>query len=66
MAYVETLQASSPVTPLLAQLRTAIENHLRYRRTYAELKAVPLSVIHDLGLDAGDLKSVARRAVYNR
>ncbi|MEO0912052.1 MAG: hypothetical protein AAFY59_03560 [Pseudomonadota bacterium] len=66
MAYIDAAQASSPVTSLLAQLRTVVENYLNYRRTYAELKAAPLDVILDLDLDAGNLKSVARRAVYNR
>lgn len=37
-----------------------------YRRTLAELRALPIDSLLDLDLHRGDLSAVAHRAVYGR
>ncbi len=66
MAYIDTARAGSPIANVIEHLREEVQKYLRYRETYAALKAAPLDVMIDLDLDAGNLRSVARRAVYNR
>lgn len=44
---------------------TELARYRRYRRTHAELQDLPLDVLLDLDLYRGDLKQVARRAVYS-
>ena len=50
--------------PRLPRLREVIAKYRRYRQTYAALRRAPLDVLLDLDLDAGNLRAVARRAVY--
>ncbi len=63
MAYIETATPNTTMAALANPL-ASIAKYIRYRRTYAELKALPLDVLLDLDLYAGDLKNVARKAVY--
>ncbi|QHQ35883.1 hypothetical protein [Algicella marina] len=64
MAYADAHSTVFPITVAFHRASDAVEKYLRYRRTYAALKAAPLDVILDLDMDAGNLKSVARDAVY--
>lgn len=47
-------------------MTTAWTKFRSYRRTLAELRALPIDSLLDLDLYRADLKSVAHRAVYSR
>lgn len=47
-------------------MTTAWTKYRTYRRTLAELRALPAGSLLDLDLTSSDLKRVARRAVYGR
>jgi len=49
---------------ILNTLSTAVQNHIRYRRTVAELKALPLDTALDLDIYQGDVEKIAAQAVY--
>jgi uncharacterized protein YjiS (DUF1127 family) len=46
--------------------RHAWTKYRAYRRTLAELRALPIDMLLDLDFYRGDLKAIARRAVYGR
>jgi len=52
------------MTDLMTRLRELAEKHARYRRTVAELRAMPLDVALDLDIYQGDAERIAARAVY--
>ncbi|WP_226782578.1 hypothetical protein [Oceaniglobus trochenteri] len=45
-------------------LRNAAAKRAAYRRTVAEISALPLDVALDLGIYPGDARKIAERAVY--
>lgn len=45
-------------------LRRALRNYKTYRRTLAELRELPTDTLLDLDLYRGDLKRIARQAVW--
>ena len=47
-------------------MTTAWTKYRTYRRTLAELRALSVDSLLDLDLYRGDLKTVARHAVYDR
>ncbi len=47
-------------------MTTAWTKYRTYRRTLAELRALPIDSLLDLEFNRGDLKSIAHRAVYGR
>jgi uncharacterized protein YjiS (DUF1127 family) len=47
-------------------MTTAWKQYRTYRRTLAELRALPDGSLLDLDFTRDDLKSIARRAVYGR
>lgn len=49
---------------LFVKLAAALERRARYRRTVAELRAMPLDVALDLDIDRAAAPRIARRAVY--
>ena len=49
---------------LLSDLRTAVARRAAYRRTVAELRAIPERLWEDLSIYPGDEHRVAREAVY--
>ena len=49
---------------LFTDYRSAARKRAAYRRTVAELRAMPLDVALDLGLFREDAEMNARRAVY--
>lgn len=52
-------------TSLFGEMKNRVRKYKAYRRTYSELNALPLDSLLDLDLYRGDLKDVARRAVYH-
>jgi len=49
---------------LMTRIREIADRRARYRRTVAELRALPLDVALDLDLHTGDAERIAARAVY--
>ncbi len=49
---------------LVSQLGAAARNRVAYLRTVAELSSLPLDTRLDLDIYAGDIRHIARRAVY--
>jgi hypothetical protein len=49
---------------LISNLKKAAYQRASYRRTVAELSALPLDTQLDLDIYAGDIPAIARRAVY--
>jgi uncharacterized protein YjiS (DUF1127 family) len=49
---------------LVSRLRDAARRHAAYRRTVAELSAIPLDTALDLDIYHGDIPAIARRAVW--
>ncbi len=47
-------------------MTTAWTKYRTYRRTLAELRALPIDSLLDLDFHRDDLKSIARKAVYGR
>jgi len=47
-------------------MTNAWTKHRTYRRTLAELRALPIDSLLDLDFHRGDLSAIARRAVYGR
>ncbi|MEO1549706.1 MAG: DUF1127 domain-containing protein [Pseudomonadota bacterium] len=58
--------ASFRAPTAFAAARTALRNHLAYRRTVAELDGLSTKTLEDLGLNRAGIKAEARRAVYGR
>jgi uncharacterized protein YjiS (DUF1127 family) len=52
------------MNPFFNDLRTALRKRAAYKRTVAELQAMPLDVALDLDIYRGDAEKIARRAVY--
>jgi len=63
MAYIDTALPRTPVAGL-ATIKDSLAKYRRYRRTLAELRALPIDSRLDLDLYEGDMPEVARRAVY--
>lgn len=51
------------MTQLIDGLKDEARRYQAYRRTYAELNALPTDSLLDLDLDRGELKRMARKAV---
>ncbi len=51
------------MTTSITSFRSRLAQHLRYRRTVSELRALPMSVKFDLDI-AGIEDRIAREAVY--
>lgn len=49
---------------LVSNLRAAARNRVAYMRTVAELSQLSLDTRLDLDIYAGDVRRIARRAVY--
>ena len=49
---------------LLAGIGEPVRKYFAYRRTYAQLDALSIDSLLDLDLYRGDLKRLARQAVY--
>jgi uncharacterized protein YjiS (DUF1127 family) len=52
--------------PLRTSFARALEDWRRYRRTVAEIEAMPLDVALDLDICREDARKIAARAVYGR
>lgn len=50
---------------LFAGITESVAKYLRYRRTLGELDALSTNSLLDLDLTRGDLRKVARNAVYS-
>ncbi len=51
---------------LIDTIRTAALNWVAYRRTVAELSALPVDTLLDLDIYSGDIPALARDAVYGQ
>ena len=49
---------------LISQIATAARNRAAYRRTVAELSALPLDTALDINVYYRDIPAIAHRAVY--
>jgi len=49
---------------ILNAFSTAVNKRVRYRRTVAELKSLPLDTALDLNIHKEDAKKIASQAVY--
>jgi hypothetical protein len=49
---------------LIARIQNDVANYVKFRRTAAALRALPLEVALDLDLYSGDAEKIARRVVY--
>lgn len=49
---------------VFSQIQTAARKRAAYNRTVAELSALPIQSRLDLDIYAGDIRDIARRAVY--
>ncbi len=54
------------MTTLLSQIQDRLRKRAAYRRTVAELRAMPLDVAIDLDMDPSAAEQVAAEAVYGR
>lgn len=54
------------MTTLLSQIQDRLRKRAAYKRTVAELRAMPLDVAIDLDLDPSQAKKMATEAVYGR
>jgi len=48
----------------ISTLKSAAQKRAAYSRTVAELQSMPLDVALDLGIYQGDVRKIARMAVY--
>jgi uncharacterized protein YjiS (DUF1127 family) len=48
----------------ISTLKSAAQKRAAYSRTVAELQSMPLDVALDLGIYQGDVRKIARKAVY--
>ncbi len=51
---------------IVSQIRSAAAKRAAYNRTVAELSQLPVESQLDLDIYAGDIPSIARRAVYGK
>ncbi len=49
---------------LIARIQNDVANYVKYRRTAAAIRSLPLDLALDLDLYSGDAEKIARRAVY--
>ena len=52
------------MTDLVSRIGAFAQKRARFRRTVAELRAMPLDVALDLDIHRGDAERIARAAVY--
>jgi uncharacterized protein YjiS (DUF1127 family) len=52
------------MTHLFTSLQTAIRQRVEYNRTVSQLNQMPLDTALDLDIYRGDIKKIARKAVY--
>lgn len=58
------LERIGNMTQLFTSLQTAIRQRVDYNRTVSELSQMPLDTALDLDIYRGDIKKIARKAVY--
>lgn len=64
MAYALSINAASHGNGTFDRLRSAISQYRTYRRTVNELEALSTRELNDLGIVRGNVREVARSAVY--
>jgi uncharacterized protein YjiS (DUF1127 family) len=64
MTTAQAVHGRSLASDLATSLREALTQRLTYRRTLAELRALPDRMLRDLGFTRAELKTIARRETY--
>jgi len=52
------------MTKIVDRVRTGLRQHAEYKRIHAELSALCLRELNDIGISSGDISRIARSAAY--